>query len=356
MYGKLVMDYTLPLIISMITIYGLIYFSKKFNIGLDGFDNDKPQRLHDENIPRIGGLGILAGSSVLIFTDLGLLFLISSLPAFLAGFFEDIFDSLTPVKRLSIMIISAVLAVFLLNAVVYDIGYLKFPMIVAFLFTVVSIIGLINSINIIDGLNGLASGFSIIALISFSIVLYEYHDYELLTITLTLLAATIGFFLFNFPYGKIFLGDGGSYFLGFSLAVLSILIVARHPHISPWYPFLVMIYPIWEVIFSIYRRKFLRDVDPMSPDKLHLHSLLYKRFTKKNHMATVFILALISIFSFSAVLFKENTIILTVFSIAFISLYVLIYLSLVKFKTNRILSSILFTNFQFMAILNYKRK
>ncbi len=337
MFGEIGTErYLISMLLTMITITGLILIAKKYKIGIDCKDKDKPQKMHCGDIPRIGGLGIFIGMLPVATTHLGFLFILSAIPAFLAGFAEDLLDRLNPKKRLMIMVLSAILAIFLLNALVFDIGYIKFPYVVAFVFTIVAIIGVINSINIIDGLNGLASGFSMIALFSFSVVLYQYHDYELLSISLTLLAATAGFFLFNFPYGKIFLGDGGSYLLGFSLAVLSILIVARHPEISPWYPLLVMIYPIWEVIFSIYRRKFLRNVDPMSPDKLHLHSLLYKRVFKKNYLASAFILMLVSVFSFLAILFKEDTVSLTLFTLLFVSGYVFLYFAIIKFKTKKI--------------------
>ncbi len=333
----IVTDYTyfISFILSVSVISGLILFTNKFKVGIDCKDKNKPQKMHCGDIPRIGGLGIFIGSLPLAVTSLGLLFLIASIPAFVAGFAEDLLDRLDAKKRLIIMIFSAILAILLLNALVFDIGIVKLPYVIAFVFTIVAIIGVINSINIIDGLNGLASGFSMIALLSFSVVLYQYQDYELLTITLTLLFATAGFFVFNFPYGKIFLGDGGSYFLGFSLALISILIVARHPEISPWYPFLIMIYPIWEVIYSIYRRKYLRDVDPMSPDKLHLHSLLYKRVFKKNYLGSAFILIGISFFSIIGTLYKENTLYLMMFALLFVLSYLFIYSYIVKFKFKR---------------------
>ena len=92
----------------------------------------------------------------------------------------------------------------------------------------------------------------------------------------------MGFFLVNWPRGKLFLGDGGAYFLGFTLAWIAVLLPERNSSISPWTSLLICSYPIIEVGFSIYRRKFLReDASATQPDAVHLHTLANKRWAKK---------------------------------------------------------------------------
>jgi hypothetical protein len=86
----------------------------------------------------------------------------------------------------------------------------------------------------------------------------------------------LGFFVWNFPAGLIFLGDGGAYFLGF-WSPNSILLLVRNPEVSPLFPLLVCIYPVFETLFSIYRRRSCAPCRRSMPDGIHLHSLIYRR-------------------------------------------------------------------------------
>jgi len=100
------------------------------------------------------------------------------------------------------------------------------------------------------------------------------------TSALAMIGALLGFLAWNYPKGKIFLGDGGAYLLGFWLAELSVLLVARHPEISPWFPMLLLVYPIFETLFSMYRRKVIQGQSPGQPDRMHLHQVIYMRLTR----------------------------------------------------------------------------
>jgi UDP-N-acetylmuramyl pentapeptide phosphotransferase/UDP-N-acetylglucosamine-1-phosphate transferase len=102
-------------------------------------------------------------------------------------------------------------------------------------------------------------------------------DAFLFTSALAMIGALLGFLAWNYPKGRIFLGDGGAYLLGFWLAEISVLLVARHPDISPWFPMLLLVYPIFETIFSMYRRKAIQGQSPGQPDRLHLHQMIYMR-------------------------------------------------------------------------------
>jgi UDP-N-acetylmuramyl pentapeptide phosphotransferase/UDP-N-acetylglucosamine-1-phosphate transferase len=120
-----------------------------------------------------------------------------------------------------------------------------------FIFTVFAITGLTNAYNIIDGLNGLASMVGVITLLALGYISYETGDRSLLYLSGAMIAAILGFFIWNYPKGSIFLGDGGAYLIGFWIASLSVLIVSRHQEISPWFAVLANIYPIVETIFTI---------------------------------------------------------------------------------------------------------
>ena len=93
---------------------------------------------------------------------------------------------------------------------------------------------------------------------SLAYVAFQVHDPIVLSASLIMMGAVMGFFIWNFPAGLIFLGDGGAYFIGFMLGELSIMLVMCNRDVSAWYPVLLFTYPIVETCFSIYRKKFIR--------------------------------------------------------------------------------------------------
>jgi UDP-N-acetylmuramyl pentapeptide phosphotransferase/UDP-N-acetylglucosamine-1-phosphate transferase len=93
--------------------------------------------------------------------------------------------------------------------------------------------------------------------------------------------AALGFLLVNYPRGRLFLGDGGAYFLGFWVAETAVLLLVRHPALNAWQVLAICAYPVIEVLFSIYRRKFIRQASPGAPDALHLHTLVYRRVVSR---------------------------------------------------------------------------
>ena len=119
----------------------------------------------------------------------------------------------------------------------------------------------------------------IIILSGFAVICISVGDPDLAYVCLLIAGAALGFLLINWPLGKLFLGDGGAYAVGFALAWIAVLILARHPEVSAWAPLLVCGYPILEVVFSILRRR-RRGLSPGDPDRLHLHSLVKKRFVR----------------------------------------------------------------------------
>lgn len=251
-----------------------------------------PQKHHSQPTPRIGGVSVVIG---LVFAGgilslasgyagtssaFGML-LLSAMPAFIGGLVEDLTKKVGVMVRLFATIISGALAAWLLGAVL---NRLDIPVVdqllhglpFAVVLTSFAVGGIANAINIIDGYNGLAAGFAVIVLTAMAIVANQLGDYFVFGIALALAGALLGFLVWNWPGGKIFLGDGGAYLIGFVLAELAVLIVVRNPGVSPWFPVLLLIYPIFETLFSIYRRKMLGGRSPGEPDALHLHTLIYK--------------------------------------------------------------------------------
>lgn len=320
------------------------------------------QKFHSWHAPRTGGLAIFL-SLVFVcvafiiegkyFFDKFTLTILSCVPVFLGGFIEDITKKVSAKIRLLSAFLSGILACFLLDANLLrvDIPYfddvLKSSFIFSLLFTSFALAGVSNAINIIDGFNGLASGVSIIVFLSYAYVSFLVGDSFLLYLNLCIFASLMGFFLWNYPFGKIFLGDGGAYTLGFLAGLNGILLVKYHTQVSAWFPFLLLIYPIWETVFSIWRKKYARGLSPFKPDSIHLHMLIYKRIVRpkfrkikkrlRNSLTSPYLWIVQILCTIPAVLFWRNTTVLIGFCIAFALFYVWLYFKIVKFKTPKIL-------------------
>lgn len=321
-----------------------------------------PQKFHTRPTPRIGGVAIMAGvimsAGIFIwqekpFAAETLLLLGCSMPAFLSGLSEDITKRVGALWRLILTMVAACLAFFLLDA---GLTRLSLPFVdrwLAFmpfslLLTMVAVAGVSHAINIIDGYNGLAGVIGVFILGALAYISFKVSDIFLLFLCLSMLGAVAGFLIWNYPNGMIFLGDSGAYFMGFVIAVVSVLLVNRHPEVSSWFPMLLVVYPIWETLFSIYRKKLLRGQSPGMPDGLHFHMIVYKRLLqwtvgkkdakyliRRNAMTSPY-LWVFSLFSIiPAVLFWQKTTILVIFVIIFILLYLWLYWRIVRFRTPR---------------------
>lgn len=325
------MKYFMVFLISLAVNMVIIVLARKYNFMMDCENSTKPQKFHFAATPRVGGVSIMAAALFMLSDPLGRMILLASSPIFLIGLFEDISGAVSPKIRLLFMTIGSVIAVMTLDVLIIQIDFLKFPYYIAMLFTLFSLVGVTNSINIIDGLHGLASGVSIVALFALFTVAYNVGDVQLSRLIAVIIIGVCGFFVWVYPWGKIFLGDGGAYFLGFMLAVFSTLLVNRNEEVSVWFPLAVLIFPIWEVIFSIFRRKVIRKGDALSADRLHLHSLLYKRTRFSNSVASGILLLIYIAYQLLTVHFYKSSPVLVLFIIAFIIGYHFSYIKLVRF-------------------------
>ena len=366
----------LSFFISFFVIGGiLLYFAKGGKIGLDdckginanpdSLGNEKadkynskpePQKFHIKSVSRLGGAGIFSAFFIVLIIigiqikETDYIYLpLTALPVFIMGFTEDLTRRISPKFRLLGALVSAILAAYFLNAYLLriDIGFIDGLLsvkAVAVIFTIFAVTGVANAFNIIDGFNGLSSAVSIIILLSLGYISFKVGDIFLMKACLILAFAIFGFFIWNYPFGKIFLGDGGAYFIGFTIAVVSVLLVEENKVVSPWFPFLLCIYPIFETLFSMYRRR-ARKSSSMNADAFHLHSLIYKRLVphilgtdiKNNQLArnsatSPFLWMLTSFSAVPALLFWNNTSVLIVFAFIFIIVYVWLYKSIVGFK------------------------
>jgi len=368
-----------PCLVSLLASL-LIVYTQSWHGGLTVDHNHGVQKVHHSETSRIGGLAIFVGLLVVTvgftstfaatsasvsvsvsvspqlslitplpftpqFTPLFVAMLISALPAFAAGLVEDVTRRVSPRIRLLAAMASGLLACWLtgydLNRVdVWGVDALLAWSPIAIVFTAFAVAGVANAINIIDGLNGLASGVMIIAFIALAVIAHQAGDSAIFYIGLLSAAAVLGFFVVNFPFGKLFLGDGGSYLLGFWGAWLAVMLPMRNESISVWAPLLVFSYPILETLFSILRRR-RRQHDSFHPDRLHLHSLLYARrfrsFTGhrpkvlQNAFASVPLWGFMLLGSVLAVTFAHSTLALMACFVVMAVLYQLAYRYLVRF-------------------------
>ena len=316
-------------LISFFTLLVVIYLSHKYSYFIDCSEEDKPQKFHDTPVPRAGGIGIFIALGLLSLTTFGLKLIPSIVLAFISGIFEDFHNSLSPKLRLFLQALAAAVAVWLTDSVVTYLGLgITLPYWVGVLFSIFAIVGMANAINIIDGFNGLASGVILIILGSFAMVSSQHENVDLLYIISVTAGATLGMFVLVFPKGKIFLGDGGAYLLGFIVALIGIFLAGKYDTVSPWYILTIFIYPVWEVIFSIIR-KLSMGISPMQPDTYHLHMLVHRQVTKNNPLTALFILLNIlpyvvfsTIFSYSS---KYNMMASTLFIICYLLFYRYLY-------------------------------
>ena len=330
------------------------------------YGNGMPQRFHLGDVPRLGGVAILLGmggswalgvaqshwgdpGSLRLGAWVGGWFLVL-LPTAVGGIVEDMTQRLTVRYRLALTAISGILAVALLDMVVPRLGV---PWLDALLvaapwlgwgIVLLAVAGLPHAFNIIDGYNGLAGMVALIVCLALAHVALQVGDRALATLLVTTAAATGGFLVWNYPRGVLFAGDGGAYIWGTVIALASISLVQRNADVSPWFPMLLLIYPVWETIFSIYR-KAVRGVSPGVADALHFHQLIYRRIVRgvfhddesrrvlmRNNRTSPYLWGFTLLTVVPAILFWNNTPLLMAFCGLFVISYVMAYLAIVRFK------------------------
>jgi len=320
------------------------------------------QKFHYVPVPRVGGvafiLGFFGGAVYYGFENDNELYLlywagVAAVPVFIGGFLEDLSKNIKVINRLLLAFFSAAIAHYELGLSLDRIGWVWFDENilvipgVSLALMVFMVGGVAHATNIIDGFNGLLLGFVVLVLGVFGWVAYQVGDVLALNMILIMGGATVGLFIFNFPRGKIFLGDGGAYFIGFLLALISLLIL-RNRQISPWFPLLVLSYPVFETIFSIYRKKVLRGTPITQPDRFHLHMLVHRRIVGKygkwfggnRNAATAPVMWGVSSLGMLPALFwwdRDWVMQLSIFAFCFG--YIMFYFSIVRFKFRRIFTS-----------------
>lgn len=272
------------------------------------------------------------------------------LPSAVGGIVEDMTQRLKVSYRLFFTVLSGSVAVWGVGLALPRFGFpwldalLVWVPSLSVLIVLLAVAGLPHAFNIIDGYNGLAGMVALIVCLALAHVALQVGDRALAALLVSTAAATAGFLVWNYPRGMLFAGDGGAYIWGVVIALASISLVQRNADVSPWFPMLLLIYPVWETIFSIYR-KAVRGISPGVADALHFHQLIYRRIVRgvfhddesrrvlmRNNRTSPYLWGFTLLTVVPAVLFWNNTWLLMGFCCLFVISYVSAYLAIVRFK------------------------
>jgi len=297
----------------------LLKFAYRYNI----FNNLEGRNFKEKKIPRAGGVAIVISMFIslllirIVFSDIFkgadeiinyILFFIAVFIIFILGIYDDL-KGADAFKKIFFQIIAAIIIYF----AGFKIAEVSIPFIgrqtlgfnpLPFLLTILWVVGITNAVNIMDGLDGLAVGVSFFAALSLGVLALLSSQYHIVVIIAVLLGSIIGFYPFNFPRAKIYLGDSGSLVIGFSLAVLSMARIHRKVSlaIALMIPIIILFLPILETLVTIIRRIY-RKKSIFIGDTDHFHY----RFLEKGFSETKTTLSLIFIsflFSLGGILFE----------------------------------------------------
>ena len=334
-------DIIYMVVVPFLFVLMIIPFIKKVAIHVNALDIPNERKVHNKPMPRLGGLGIYMGFLLgyILFGTMSIrmnAILIGSIIIIITGIVDDINPIPAKIKFL-FQIIAASVVAFYGDILLRDLSafgfYIEFGNF-SYLITIVFIVSIINCINLIDGLDGLAAGLASIYFITIGIVIVGWtHTFDLdAMLTFIMLGATLGFLCHNFNPAKIFMGDSGSMFLGYIIAVIALLGFKNVTLTTLLAPICLLAIPIMDTAFAILRR--IINKKPIDePDKEHLHHQLLNLHL--SHRNTVLIIYLIDILFASAMIvymLYDNTLGIVMYSILFIAVLVFIM------KTNIIIN------------------
>ncbi len=307
--------FIIQMFITMILSLVLTPLVKLLAFKIGAVDMPNARRINKKPMPSAGGLSIFLAFSISMlfgFQDIQLYkvtgpIVLGAAIVVLTGLIDDVRE-LKPWQKTLGITLAALEAYFVAGIQMdsisfpffgkFELGWLSLPV------TIIWILALTNAVNLIDGLDGLASGVSIIGLSTIGIISFFFllPDASLVTtiIIFTLVAAILGFFPYNFYPATIYLGDTGALFLGYMISIVSMSGLKNATFISILTPMLILGVPITDTVYAMIRRKFNKQ-KISSADKMHLHHrLISLGFTHRGAVLTIYALALV--FSFIALL------------------------------------------------------
>lgn len=325
----MLMIYIIGFVLALGLALGLTPLVKKFAFKIGAVDVPNARKVHTRIMPRLGGLGIYISAIATLLVILPFIpdsflssrdvnfvraFIVGGTMIVLLGALDDRFQLSAKLKFL-FQIATACVVVFGFDIKLEfaNIPFHSFSSVeswIAIPFTILWIVGVTNAINLIDGLDGLAAGVSGIAIGTIAVMAFIMGNEIIAVMCVLLLGSILGFLYFNFHPAKIFMGDSGSLFLGFSLALLSLLGFKQVAIVSFLTPLILIGVPLSDTMFAIVRR-WMQKKPIFSPDKGHLHHCL--RELGFSHRQTVLIIygiaaffGVLAVIQSSAALYSAN--------------------------------------------------
>lgn len=317
-------DLSIAFLIALVSTLLITFPVKKLAIKLGIMDVPNKRKIHRQIMPRLGGLAIFIGMflGMVYLHPFGTYFkeiLFGAIVIIITGMLDDKYQ-LRPIFKLTGQVIAAsflISAGLIIDQItipvfgLVDLGFLSV------LVTLVWIVGITNAINLIDGLDGLAAGVTTIAFLSMFIM--AIIDVRLLAayFCITLIGANIGFLFHNFYPAKIYMGDTGSNFLGYMIAVVSILGLFKNITLFGFIiPVILLAVPILDTVFAIVRR-FRNGQSIMLPDNKHIHyQLIEKGFSHRQSVWIIY--GFSALFGAIAILLSNATMTTAVIIILFV--------------------------------------
>ena len=316
---------------------GAVYYFRIMSVGKATDAISAKQASHSRPTSRVGGLAVIMALVIVVclVADQSIFFIVlSSLPVLLAGGLEDLGYNIKPIYRFNAGMISGFLAIYLTGLWLDDVDFtILTPILalspIAICFTAFASAGVSNSINLIDGVNGLASGVIILIGLALSIISFAVGEVSLGSFCMILVGSILGFFIWNFPKGLVFLGDAGAYTFGHLLVWVAIVLITKHSDISAWAIFCLFFWPIMDTVAAIFRRGIKRNAFNKA-DHMHFHQVVMRALiiyssgrisqNSANPLSTVIILPFCILLTFLGVLFLKSNLfsMLTIFFATFV--------------------------------------
>lgn len=276
-------------------------------------DIPNERKIHKFPIPRLGGVAIWLGT-ILTFGILVLLswdypsrnglsgILLGGSVMFLLGLVDDIYN-LSPKFKLMIQVGAALVAFMLgvkIDALFNPFGSPVYLGILSLPVTIIWLVGISNAVNFIDGVDGLAGGITTCSAVTLGVVAIYTHQPISALVAAILAGSMMGFLVFNFHPAKIFMGDSGALFTGFTLAALSVTGVLKTVTVTMLLPVMILAVPILDISYSVIRRLSLRT-NPFIADSNHIHHKLIKAGLSQNRTVSILVFLCVAVGSIAAI-------------------------------------------------------
>ena len=290
-------------------------------------DLPDPRKVHTIPIPRVGGVGIVIGALIPImfwlpFDPLITSYIFGSLILLIFGVWDDSCELGHYVKFLG-QFIAVLPAVYYADLYVSALPLLgEIPESIGKIFTVIAIVGMINAINHSDGLDGLAGGMSMLSLACIGYFMYMADDMAMFLLIVSVMGGVFGFLRFNSHPAKVFMGDGGSQFLGFTLGYLAIVLTqVSNPALSPALPLLFLGLPIVDILAVFYLR-ISGGMNWFKATRNHIHHRLLDRgFTHYESVIIIYLIQMFLIICSILFMYEYDLLILTTYLLVTISVF-----------------------------------